>query len=64
MSRISSFHSINESFKPPYMQVYHDNDTCHLGRTVPARERADGDGTYRICKECDRLNQKEPNPWL
>lgn len=64
MPRVSPFHWMFEARKPPMMRVYHNNDRCPLGNTVPERERVPGTGNHPICLECDRLNLREPNRWV
>ena len=66
MPRVSAFHSIFESRKPPYQRVYHDNDACPLGRDISERERQTGSGGHRECIQCERLNKANPGPnrWL
>jgi hypothetical protein len=64
LSRVPSFHSVNEWRKIPAARVYHNNDACQLGKQIPGWERKDGNGNHRLCKECDRLNANAPNRWV
>jgi len=62
--RIPAFYSAYEISKPPSMRVYHTNDACPLGRAIAERERVPGIGNHPLCRECERLNRTEPNPWI
>jgi len=57
MPRVPNFHSINEAKKPPANRVHHNNSACPPGRDIPQHERRDGDGGYRLCDDCQRLNR-------
>lgn len=50
--KVADFHSVNEAKKPSGNRVYHNNDACPPGRDIPAHERRNGDGGYRLCKDC------------
>jgi len=56
MSKVSSFYSVNEAKKPAAHQVHHNNDQCGPGKEIPQHERKPGDGGYRLCKDCEKLN--------
>lgn len=58
MPRVADFHSINEVKKPPPNRVYHNNGACPPGRDIPANERKNGTGGYRLCDDCIRLNKE------
>jgi hypothetical protein len=34
MPRVSPFHSANETRKPPLVRIYHNDDTCPVGREI------------------------------
>jgi len=55
MPLTSDFHSINEIKKPESQRVYHNNSACPPGRDIPANERRQGTGGYRLCEDCKRL---------
>ncbi len=56
MTRVTPFHSVNEVKKVPTQRVYHNNSACPPGRDIPQHERRQGDGGYRLCNDCQRLN--------
>jgi hypothetical protein len=51
------FHSINEAAKPAAKRVHHNNSACPPGRDIPQHERRNGDGGYRLCDDCEKLNK-------
>ena len=53
-----NFYSVNEAKKPEGNRVHHDNSACPPGRDIPANERLDGRGGYRLCDDCKRLNSE------
>lgn len=57
MPSVAPFHSVNEARKPAEHRVYHNNGACGPGRDIPYRERVSGMGGYRLCEDCQRLNQ-------
>ena len=58
MSQVPPYHSTLQAKKAdPSHRVYHDNDRCFSGRGIPLHERAPGDGGYRLCVECARLDE-------
>lgn len=58
MPKVPAFHSINEVHKPSANQVHHDNSACPPGRDIPDHERRPGDGGYRLCDDCARLDRE------
>ena len=64
MPRVSPFHYVHESRKPPNQRAYHDNDACPLGQVIPRWERREGTGELRQCIQCERLNRLTPNRWV
>jgi hypothetical protein len=48
------YYSINETKKPADNRVHHNDTDCRVGRDIPDNERRDGDGGYRLCKDCPR----------
>lgn len=58
MPAVASFYSINEAAKPPANRVHHNNSACPPGRDIPANERRNGTGNYRLCDDCIRLNNQ------
>jgi hypothetical protein len=56
MPKVSEFYSINEVKKPADKRVHHNNSACAPGRDIPQSERKAGDGGYRLCDDCARLN--------
>lgn len=50
--KVPSFYSIYESGKPASQQVHHDNSVCEPGKLIPIRDRINGTGGYRLCKDC------------
>jgi hypothetical protein len=56
MTAVAAFYSRNETFKAMDNRVYHDNEACPIGRDIPANERQQGMGNYRLCDVCNRLN--------
>jgi hypothetical protein len=58
MSRVPAFYSVNEATKPAAKRVHHNNDECAPGRDIPQRERRPGDGGYRLCEDCERINRR------
>jgi hypothetical protein len=58
MPRVAAFYSINESQKPQNQRVHHNNSACPPGRDIPQHERRPGTGGYRLCDDCQRLNNE------
>ena len=58
MGAVAAFYSINEVKKPEPNRVYHNNGACPPGRDIPANERKTGTGGYRLCVDCNRLNNE------
>lgn len=58
MSRVPEFYSINEVSKPQANRVHHNNGTCRPGQDIPQSERRAGNGGYRLCDDCQRLNNQ------
>jgi hypothetical protein len=58
MPPISPIYSINEGKKPPDKRVYHTNSACGPFREIPQAERRGGFGGYRLCDDCERLNNQ------
>jgi hypothetical protein len=58
MPAVPSFHSMNETKKPPSNRVFHNNSNCPPGRDIPAGERLHGTGGYRLCDDCKKLNDQ------
>jgi hypothetical protein len=54
-----AFYSINETKKLPSNRVHHNNSTCPPGRDIPQQERKLGDGGYRLCDDCRKLNDQK-----
>jgi hypothetical protein len=44
--------------------VYHDNDKCAEGSSIPALYRAEGTVGRPLCKTCATLNATEGEPML
>jgi len=58
MPLTAPFYSVNEAQKAPILRVHHNNSACPPGRDIPAWERRQGTGGYRLCDDCDRLNRE------
>jgi hypothetical protein len=58
MSAVSEFYSVNEVKKPAHNRVHHNNGACPPGRDIPQSERRNGDGGYRLCEDCQKLNRE------
>jgi hypothetical protein len=58
MPRTAAFYSINEADKPANRRVHHDNSACPPGRDIPLNERRQGTGNYRLCQDCQNLNNQ------
>ena len=54
MRLVAAFHSMNEVNKPQKQQVHHNNSSCAPGRDIPAWERLQGSGGYRLCDVCQK----------
>jgi hypothetical protein len=54
MPRVPDFYSDNEIKKPFENRVYHNNSSCPSGRDIPANERCNGQGRYRLCDDCKK----------
>ncbi|MGH9487059.1 MAG: hypothetical protein ACRD04_05650 [Terriglobales bacterium] len=59
MTLIAAFHSVDEMVKPQKKRVYHNNAACSTAGAVTQTERAIGNGGYRLCAECERLDRAE-----
>jgi hypothetical protein len=58
MTLVASFYSVNEVQKPVDQRVYHNNNACPPGRDIPSWERRSGTGGYRLCRDCQNLNNE------
>ncbi len=58
MPSVDAFYSIKETLKPPENQVHHNHRSCVSGRKIPQYEHRFGTGGYRLCDDCQRLNQQ------
>jgi hypothetical protein len=58
MSAVPAFYSVNEIKKPAQDRVHHNNGACPPGRDIPSWERKPGDGGYRLCEDCQKLNKE------
>jgi hypothetical protein len=58
MALVAPFHSINEAQKPLPHRVHHNNSACPPGRDIPMNERRQGTGAYRLCQDCQNLNNQ------
>jgi len=58
MPATPKFYSVNEVKKPPADRVHHNNSSCIPGRDIPTNERRSGDGGYRLCDDCTKLNNE------
>jgi hypothetical protein len=58
MPKTTAFYSINEDQKPAALRVHHNNNSCPPGRDVPSWERRLGTGGYRLCRDCQTLNDQ------
>jgi hypothetical protein len=54
MPLVAAFYSVNEAKKPLNQQVHHNNSSCAPGRDIPAWERRQGTGNYRLCDVCQK----------
>lgn len=59
MTRRAPWHS-----ERPGDRVYHDNDKCAEGSSIPALYRAEGTVGRPLCKTCATLNATEGEPML
>lgn len=57
MTAVPLFYSVNEVKKPAHNRVHHNNGACPPGRDIPQSERRYGDGGYRLCEDCQKLNR-------
>ena len=58
MPKTAAFYSINEEKKPVAHRVHHNNSACIPGRDIPQSERRNGTGGYRLCDDCQKLNDQ------
>ncbi len=58
MPQVPAFYSVNENQKPAHLRVHHNNSACPPGRDIPAWERRQGTGGYRLCEDCQRLTRE------
>jgi len=56
MTQVAPFYSVNEALKPAANRVHHNNNACPPGRDIPAHERRQGNGGYRLCEDCQKYN--------
>ena len=59
MPLMPAFYSVNEIKKPEANRVHHNNSACIPGRDIPVNERKPGGGGYRLCKDCNELNNQK-----
>lgn len=55
VAKVNAFYSVNESKKPSDSRRHHNNDQCPAGRDIPASERRQGTGGYKLCEHCEDL---------
>ncbi len=58
MPKIPDFFAFNEVIKPAHKRVYHNNNTCPAGKSIPATQRRNGTSGYRICEDCKKRNDR------
>ena len=58
MPKVLPFHSVNEVKKPADKRRHHDNSSCPPGRDIPQNERNQGEGGYKLCEDCERLDAR------
>jgi hypothetical protein len=58
MPKVPEFYSVNEAAKPAANRVYHNNGACRPGQDIPQNERRAGTGGYRLCDDCQKLNNQ------
>jgi hypothetical protein len=51
MGKISPFHSTQATDRA----VYHDDDRCSEGNSIPSRNRREGTGGRPKCEQCEQL---------
>jgi len=56
MAKVPEFYSVNEINKPAANRVHHNNNSCPSGRDIPAHERRNGTGGYRLCEDCKKYS--------
>jgi hypothetical protein len=55
MSKVAAFHTNNPEYPPEHREVYHDHDDCFEGKKILAKDRVNGEGGKKHCKECIRI---------
>lgn len=58
MPKVADFYSVNEVNKPQDKRVYHHNSACPTGREIPANEKRQGTGGYRLCEDCVKVDKE------
>lgn len=58
MPSTATFYSVNEAEKPAANRVYHNNSQCGPGREIPQNDRRNGSNGYRLCDDCEKLNDQ------
>lgn len=58
MPQVAAFYDINQASKPRENGVHHNNSECQMGRNIPQADRRTGTGTYRLCADCQKLNDR------
>ena len=60
MARVPPYHTFAVTAPPKAWVVYHDDDTCPEGQTIPRRHREVGTGLRTLCERCRRIHYGEP----
>ncbi len=57
MTPVPAFYSKNEKKKPVEERVHHNNGACAAGQDIRMDDRHLGIGNYRLCDNCEELNE-------
>lgn len=56
MPKVAPFHTNSKEYSPQHREVYHDMETCPLGRQIKPEHRSIGTGDKKRCPECDKVS--------
>jgi hypothetical protein len=59
MARVTPYFGEEPRF--PLRWIYHTNDQCRLGSTIPVEGRKKGQGGRRLCTVCNSMDVLEKN---
>jgi len=56
MAKIAPFNTNSKEYAPELREVYHDTESCPLGKQIKPEHRAIGTNDKKRCPECDKIS--------